>query len=420
MNTTGCPAGYATDAAFYPALNTCDTSLVAFAVVSAVLFVLRASSLVQLVRLAMIRQRRRRVNNAAAAKAAAATATSTPRRSCRFGGSIMVNINIVMVVMFLLMFVLVGTNVATAANSAAWSLMSITFLGFAAWNAHSLRLMVRLGARIAPLRSRPMLSQAKAEALQRFDKVLHVLFMAQLIVVTVGSLLLILIGPFMHENLVPFGIAALVMKGLFVVFASVSLTHQFARVQRVLAEHIQVMKAGGGGFVPPAVGAGGGQVTVAPPEAQTQQHSGNIADLEVARNRLAVVAFLTALLYAPMVVIFFLQAAFVLPWTWYWTMTIPLFFETTGRVVVDCFVFAPRGGGRRRRRQNDEGGARSPSKRAGDGAGHVATDVESGAKHASMSSSSKLGGASSGPSRNADRPATATFSSSLVAVPPQS
>ena len=340
MNTTDCPAGFATDSAFYPVASgvRCDTSVAAFVGVLVVVTVMRAGALVQQVRTHAARQRRRRSEGKAEAR-------RVPR---------MVATNAAVVVMYVVLFALVGTNVANASNSLAWALLGLGFVGFCLWNAHTVQILVRLGARIAPLRgagpgpraaphvvsdssasggtvaSKPGLPDHAATTdssfLERLDGVLNALFALQFVCVAVGSLLLIFLGPFMHDLLVPFGQAALALKGVFVLLACASIDHQINRVRHFVGTHMRTLMVGGAGQ------AGLDEAS----------HAARIADFARARKRLTVIMVITTATYLPMVMFFFLQAARVLPWTWVWTMAVPAYFETTGRVLMDCVVFAPK------------------------------------------------------------------------------
>lgn len=327
MNTTGCPPGLATDAAFMPAADQtpCSATLASFWGVLGFLCAVRflAAARVSL---------NWWIVHGPKAKDAQAAAQQQQQRHRRWPLLPLVHLSFALTV--LLVVVLIGVGAANAENAAAWSLASVFFLPFAAWNLQSARVLVRLGAKVAgPAIMRSQAAQSPASQgsaqseharLASVDWVLAALFASQFAAVMVGTFILIVLGPAMPGELVPFGIAALALKAAFVGFTAAVFMYQLARVHRFLRMHERNVVAELGKAAPERVGGGGSD------------------DLARAKKRLSAMFLLTLVLYTPMVVVYVLLSARVLPWSWVWILAVPISFETAGNLAMQFFVVRPR------------------------------------------------------------------------------
>lgn len=230
MDISGCPKGFATDGVFriLPA-GTCDVPMSAFIAVAVVLCALRG---VALVGHFLNWQRRSRH------RATSPTPSTMARRKQL---PIATLISLLLFICYVLLFLLLGLNIANFQNGGALAIYSVGFLPFATLMTFMLLRVLRLGVSIARF---DMLKVSENEILKlkTFGVLGKLLFYLQVLSLGVSSLILIIIGPIIPQHEALLGRIGFGFKASFLASSTVGIVYQLQRVLKVIDETIISME----------------------------------------------------------------------------------------------------------------------------------------------------------------------------------
>jgi hypothetical protein len=205
MDTSGCLEGFATDVAFESPNSEiqCKTTLALYWSLCAIFLSLRFIAL---------------------AKQFLNWKTSNARRNRKNQLPVAVSVSAVQLVMNVILWILIGTNVVNVYNGGAWSLLSLVFLPFAFISTVILLRTVRLGSKIIPLARD--IGDASLRLFTLFGKVLIFVQLFSILSATLTLIILSPVFPNMHDLLGRIGFAS---KAIYLTSFCSGMVMQFQR-----------------------------------------------------------------------------------------------------------------------------------------------------------------------------------------------